>query len=171
MQTLFQDIAYGWRMLRKSPGLTAVILTMLTLGIGANTTVFTIFDAILLRPLTFERPQELVQLWETNTQGTFQQEPFSYPDYLDLKQQSKSLSSMGGYSNDSVTLSAKTEPSKFRWQLLPRTSLKPLVCGLCSGELFARRKTVRQKIFQFCFLTGRGKDVLPAIVTRSASCW
>jgi predicted permease len=107
MQTLFQDIAYGWRMLRKSPGLTAVILTMLTLGIGANTTVFTIFDAILLRPLTFERPQELVQLWETNTQGTFQQEPFSYPDYLDLKQQSKSFSSMGGYSNNSVTLSGK----------------------------------------------------------------
>jgi predicted permease len=109
MQTLFQDLAYGWRMLRKSPGVTAVILIMLTLGIGANTTVFTIFDAILLRPLTFEKPQELVQLWESSAQGAFQQMPFSYPDYQDMKQQNQAFSSMGGYSNNSVTLSGKGE--------------------------------------------------------------
>ena len=107
MQTLLQDLAYGWRMLRKSPGMTAVILIMLTLGIGANTAVFTIFDAILLRPLGFEKPEQLVQIWETRTEGAFQQMEFSTPDYTDVKQLSKSFSSMGGYSRGTVTLSGK----------------------------------------------------------------
>jgi putative ABC transport system permease protein len=107
MQTLLQDIRYGLRMLRKAPGLTAVILIMLTLGIGATTAMFTIFDAILLRPLAYEKPDELVQLWEKRTDGPFHQTEFSYPDYLDMKQQNKVFSQMGGYSGSSVTLSGK----------------------------------------------------------------
>src|SRR5205823_14946935 len=107
MQTLIQDLAYGLRMLRKSPSLTAVILIMLTLGIGANTAVFTVFDAILLRPLGFENPKQLVQIWETRTEGAFQQQPFSYPDYQDIKRLNNVFSSIGGYSRNSVTLSGK----------------------------------------------------------------
>ena len=107
MRTLLQDIRYGLRMLRKAPGLTAVILIMLTLGIGATTAMFTIFDAILLRPLAYEKPDELVQLWEKRTDGPFHQTEFSYPDYLDMKQQNKVFSQMGGYSGSSVTLSGK----------------------------------------------------------------
>ena len=107
MQTLLQDVRYGLRMLRKTPGLTAVILIMLTLGIGATTAMFTIFDAILLRPLAYEKPDELVQLWEKRTDGPFHQTEFSYPDYLDMKQQNKVFSQMGGYSGSSVTLSGK----------------------------------------------------------------
>ena len=107
MQTLVQDLAYGWRMLRKSPGLSVVILVMLTLGIGANTAVFTVFDAILLRPLGYENPKQLVQIWETRTEGAFQQIPFSYPDYQDIKRQSNVFSKMGGYSRNSMTLSGK----------------------------------------------------------------
>jgi len=76
MQTLLQDVRYGLRMLRKAPGLTAVILIMLTLGIGATTAMFTIFDAILLRPLAYEKPDELVQLWEKRTDGPFHQTEF-----------------------------------------------------------------------------------------------
>ncbi len=107
MQTLLQDVRYGLRMLRKAPGLTAVILIMLTLGIGATTAMFTIFDAILLRPLAYEKPDELVQLWEKRTDGPFHQTEFSYPDYLDMKQQNKVFSQMGGYAGSSVTLSGK----------------------------------------------------------------
>ena len=73
MQTLMQDVRYGLRMLRKSPGLTAIILIMLTLGIGATTAVFTVFDAILFRPLAYEKPEQLVQMWEKRTEGPFQQ--------------------------------------------------------------------------------------------------
>ena len=107
MRTLLQDIRYGLRMLRKAPGLTAVILVMLTLGIGATTAMFTIFDAVLLRPLAYEKPDELVQLWEKRTDGPFHQTEFSYPDYLDMKQQNKVFSQMGGYSGSSVTVSGK----------------------------------------------------------------
>src|SRR5215467_11005896 len=98
MNSLLQDVRYAFRMLRRSPGLTAVILIMLAVGIGANASVFTIFEAILLRPLAFEKPEQLVHLWATRTDGAFQQFEFSYPNYLDLKTQAKSFSNMGGYS-------------------------------------------------------------------------
>jgi len=107
MRTLFQDLAYGWRMLRKNPGLTAVILVMLTLGIGANTAVFTLFDAILLRPLGYDKPEQLVQIWETRTEGAFQQMSFSLPDYQDMKRLNTVFSQMGGYSGNSVTLAGR----------------------------------------------------------------
>lgn len=90
MNGFLQDLRYGLRMLRRSPGLTAVILMMLTLGIGANASVFTIFEAILLRPLSFEKPEALVHLWATRTEGAFQQFPLSYPNYLDIKQRAES---------------------------------------------------------------------------------
>ena len=107
MQTLMQDVRYGLRMLRKSPGLTVIILIMLTSGIGATTAVFTVFDAILLRPLAYEKPEQLVQLWQTRTEGPFQQFEFSYPDYLDVKRENKVFSKIGGYSRNSVTLTGK----------------------------------------------------------------
>jgi predicted permease len=107
MRTLLQDLSYGLRMLRKSPGLTAIILIMLTLGIGATTAVFTVFDAVLLRPLAYEKPEQLVQMWSKRTEGPFQQFEFSYPDYLDVKKENKVFSQMGGYSGNSVTLSGK----------------------------------------------------------------
>lgn len=107
MNGFLHDLRYALRMLRRSPGLTAVILMMLTLGIGANTSVFTIFEAILLRPLSFEKPEALVHLWATRTEGAFQRFPLSYPNYLDIKQGAKSFSSIGGYSRNSASLSGK----------------------------------------------------------------
>ena len=86
MDRLLQDIRYGWRMLAKNPAFTVVIILMLALGIGANTAVFTIFSATLLRPLPFQKPEELVQVWSTRTAGDFQQFPFSYPNYVDLRE-------------------------------------------------------------------------------------
>lgn len=114
MTTLLQDFAYGWRMLRKSPGLTAIIVVMLTLGIGANAIVFTIFDAILLRPLKYERPDQLVHLSETRTQGSFQENPFSYPNFVDTKRLNTVFSAFGAYSRDMVTLSGKNGAEQIR---------------------------------------------------------
>ncbi len=107
METLKQDLRYGWRMLRKSPGFTVVVILMLALGIGANTAVFTILSATLLRPLPFEKPDELVQIWQTRTSGSFQLMEASYPNYLDMRDHSQVFSRLGGYSNTTATLSGK----------------------------------------------------------------
>jgi len=107
METLIQDVRYGWRMLRKSPGFTVVVILMLALGIGANTAVFTILSATLLHPLPFDRPDELVQIWQTRTSGSFQKMEASYPNYLDMREHNQVFSRLGGYSNTSATLSGK----------------------------------------------------------------
>jgi putative ABC transport system permease protein len=107
LETLIQDFRYGWRMLAKSPGFTAVVVLMLALGIGANTAVFTILSATLLRALPFEKPDELAQVWQTRTSGSFQQMEASYPNYLDMRDHSQVFSRVGGYSSTTATLAGK----------------------------------------------------------------
>ena len=104
METIYLDVRYGWRMLRKSPGFALVIVLMLALGIGANTAVFTVLSAALLRPLPFEKQEELVQVWETRTSGAFQQMEASYPDFVDMRN-SQVFRQLGGYSRTTMTLS------------------------------------------------------------------
>ncbi len=91
-----QDIAFGFRMLRKSPGFTSIAILTLALGIGANTAIFSIVDAVLLRPLPFRDPDRLVQLFETESSpGNY---PLTGQDFLDWRAQNSTFDDMAVYS-------------------------------------------------------------------------
>ncbi len=85
MQTLLQDLRYGYRMLLKNPTFTSIAVLTLALGIGANTAIGTIVNAALLRGLPYQEPERLVHLWETTPQKDFPQREASHPDFLDWR--------------------------------------------------------------------------------------
>ncbi|HKF51659.1 MAG TPA: permease prefix domain 1-containing protein, partial [Candidatus Acidoferrales bacterium] len=86
---LAQDVRYGVRMLRKSPGFAAVAILTLALGIGANTAIFSVVNAVLVRPLPYPDPERLVWFWEV--QPNLPRAPFSAGDFLDFQAQSQSF--------------------------------------------------------------------------------
>jgi len=108
LDTVFQDIRYGARMLRKNPGFTAVAILTLALGIGANTAIFSVVSAVLLRPLPYANPQQLIVLRET-TQSVGPHSP-SYPDFLDWRKQSRTFSQMAAINNREFNLSGVAQP-------------------------------------------------------------
>jgi putative ABC transport system permease protein len=109
METLLQDVKYSIRMLLKSPGFTAVAVLTLALGIGANTAIFSIINSVLLRPLPFHQPEQLVQLWET--EGAPGNYPLTGPDYLDWQSQNSTLTATSLYSWDrSLNASGAGQP-------------------------------------------------------------
>jgi putative ABC transport system permease protein len=108
LDSLFQDLRYGARMLRKNPGFTAVAVLTLALGIGANTAIFSVVNAVLLRPLPYANPQQLIVLRET-TQSVGPHSP-SYPDFLDWRKQSRTFGQMAAINNREFNLSGVAQP-------------------------------------------------------------
>jgi putative ABC transport system permease protein len=110
MGTLKQDFRYGLRMLRKSPGFTAVAVITLALAIGANTAIFSVLYPALLRPLPYPQPDRLVTLGENRPQLPCCSYTSSYPDYLDWKRTAKSFASLAGFADDSFVLTGNGDP-------------------------------------------------------------
>jgi hypothetical protein len=88
MIALFQDVRYCLRTLRKSPGFTAVVIATLALGIGANTAIFSIVDAVLLRPLPFPKPDQLIRLVDNLPGASLHDVGMSVPELWDLQERS-----------------------------------------------------------------------------------
>ena len=84
MQTLIQDLRYSLRMLRKHPGFTFIVIATLALGIGANTAIFSVINAVLLRALPFAASERIVAIGATQTPDRSAFNTLSYPDFADL---------------------------------------------------------------------------------------
>jgi putative ABC transport system permease protein len=107
---LWQDLRYGARMLLKKPGFTLVAVITLALGIGANTAIFSVINAVLLRPLPYSEPARLVALWESNSQRLETRGSISYPNFFDWRAQSRSFERMGAYYTAPMALTGVTTP-------------------------------------------------------------
>src|SRR4029077_7273655 len=97
-ESLLAGVRYSLRWLRKSPGFTLVAVASLAIGIGFNTALFAIVDALLFKPLPVAAPEQLVDVFTSDSTGTVQFSTSSYPDYLDLQAQNDVFDGIVGYS-------------------------------------------------------------------------
>jgi putative ABC transport system permease protein len=110
MHTLLQDLRYGARMLLKNPGVTAVALITLALGIGANTAIFSVVNAVMLRPLPYKSPDRLVSLWANVPEhGRWRTTP---ANFFDWKKQNTVFEDMAAFNASTWTLTGDGEPEQ-----------------------------------------------------------
>jgi predicted permease len=109
METLLQDVRYGLRMLRKSPGFTAVAVMTLALGIGANTAIFSVVEGVVLAPLRYFEPDRLVTVWENNPR--FSRVWDSYPNFQDWQRSARSFQQMAAFREQQIDLTFPGTPS------------------------------------------------------------
>src|ERR1044071_7795766 len=114
MGTLLRDFRYGLRMLTKSPGLTLVAVLTLALGIGANTAIFSVVNAVLLNPLPFPSPERLVALGQTAPESRAALSQFSFRNFADLREQSRAFERLAAYYNGNLTLTGQGEAARRR---------------------------------------------------------
>jgi predicted permease len=119
MPTLFQNLQYAWRQLRRSPEFTIMAVVTLALGIGANTAMFNIVESVLLRPLPYTTPDRIVQV---NATGGESSDAVSWLDYRDIREQAHTLGEVAGYSTDVGVVQGKdTSVSVVTSEVTPNT--------------------------------------------------
>ncbi|MGH9768589.1 MAG: ABC transporter permease, partial [Blastocatellia bacterium] len=109
---MIQDLRYGVRMLLKHPGFTLIAVITLALGIGANTALFSVVNALLLRPLPLPQPERLVQVWEFDRQSDNKEFPVALPNLVDWRAQSQSFAQLAAYSYTSFSLTGNDGPER-----------------------------------------------------------
>jgi putative ABC transport system permease protein len=112
MEALLQDIRYGVRMLRRSPIFTVVVIVTLALGIGANTAIFSVINAVLLKPLPLSQPDRVVSVFETNIERGMDQETLSPANFRDLANQNQVFSSVSAYVLNPRALTGQGDPAR-----------------------------------------------------------
>ena len=112
MNNLFQDLKYGFRNLKNKPGFTFIAILILTLGIGANTALFSILYSLLWKPLPYREPDRLAMVWESNLVGGNLQNVVNPANFYDWKQQNKVFSDMSVFVASAGTLNAENQPEE-----------------------------------------------------------
>ena len=132
IENFLQDARYGFRMLVKNPGFTAVAVITLALGIGANTAIFSVVNTVLLRPLPYKDAERLVMVWRMNPKEGSEIAPVSPADFADLKDQNHVFEGMAGSWDEVYTLTGEGEPEQifaydFDADMFPLLGTKPLL--------------------------------------------
>jgi putative ABC transport system permease protein len=135
METLFQDVRYGLRMLGKSPSFTAVAILTLALGIGANTAIFSIVNGVLLNPLPFPHADRLIALGENK--ANFENGSISYPNFRDWQKENRSFSSMAVSRIFSFSLLGAGGAEQIHGELISSDFFSTLGVKPLAGRLFA----------------------------------
>jgi predicted permease len=110
LETLWQDVHYGFRQLLRNPGFTTVAVITLALGIGANTAIFSVVNGVLLKPLPYPHPEELVAVWDTAPGLNFNDLNPSPSDYFIFREQNRTFKDIGLYMGRSVNVTGLAEP-------------------------------------------------------------
>jgi len=147
MQTLWQDLRYGVRMLLKHPGFTVVAVMALALGIGANSAIFSVVNALLLRPLPFTEPDKLLQVWEANVKRGHHTMSTSYPNFADWRNQNQVFEQIAAYSDRTFNLTSTAEPERIQGAIVspaffPLLGIKPML-----GRVFLPEEDHPNKVF------------------------
>ena len=115
MISILQDVKITFRGMRDRPGFAAAVVLTLGLGIGATTAIFSVVNAVLLRPLPYTDPERLVMIWSTNAADGETEGRVSYPDFRDWRERSESFQDLGAFmafANGNVNLTGGTDPER-----------------------------------------------------------
>ncbi len=116
MHSFLQDLRYALRQLRKSPGFTTVAILTLALGIGANTALFSVINGVLLNPLPFPQPNQLVALHENKP--NFEGGSISYPNFRDWQKDNRTLSAMAVARSNAFSLTGTGEAEQVNGEFI-----------------------------------------------------
>ncbi len=132
LETCLKDVRFGLRSLGKSPGFTAVALLTLALGIGANTAIFSVIHAVMLRPLPFREPSQLVKIWPERPRVSA-----SKSDYVEIRDGARSYDGIAAYSNWGFTVTGNGEPAKIEGARVTANLISLLGVDALLGRIFA----------------------------------
>src|SRR5829696_8984379 len=113
-ETLWRDVTYGARMLWQKPAYTATAVLTLALGIGADTAIFSVVNTVLLEPLPFHEPHRVMALGQQTTQNRAALTQFSFRNFADVREQSRSFDRLAAYYNINLTLTGDREAQLLR---------------------------------------------------------
>ena len=157
MQTLWQDLRFGARLLFKQPGFTSVAVLTLALGIGANTAIFSVVNALLLEPLPYKDAGNLVTVWENNRRRSPDQRNVVNPaNFMDWKEQNTVFSDLAAFADISAILTNTGEPEE-----LPAQTATVSLFSVLGAEAMLGR----------AFSAGDGKPDAPRVVVLSYGLW
>jgi predicted permease len=134
MTSFWQDMRYGLRMLRKNPGFTAIAVLTLGLGIGANTALFSVVNGVLLNPLPYPNPDQLVAVYTKNMD--FEQSSITYPNFLDWQKDSHSFSALGAIRSEEYNLTGVGEPERLHGHMISADLFAALGVPFALGRNF-----------------------------------